>query len=142
MLAEQALSEFPLLGEHPLLLEQGVYPGDSIRHSLVFDAVASLAVVFHHLSGAAAALLVYLIEDRIAGRGFSIGLLSNFYFPMQCFEKIECRMVSGSRRLRPRMALMLEMAARRSSATSSEGTPLCREVRAARRESDAWRREL
>ena len=52
-----------------------MYPGDSIRHSLVFDAVASLAVVFHHLSGAASALLVYLIKDRVAGAGDADGIL-------------------------------------------------------------------
>lgn len=75
MLAEKALRQFPILGEHPLLLKQGVYPGDPIRHSLVLDAVASLAVVFHHLSGSTSALLVNLIEDRIAGAGDTDGIL-------------------------------------------------------------------
>ena len=51
------------------------------------------------------------------------------YFPMQCRLKIECKIVSGSRRSVPRMELMPERLRRRSSATRSEETPEAREVR-------------
>ena len=42
MLAEQTLSKFPVLGELPPLLEDGVHPGDPIGLILILDAVASL----------------------------------------------------------------------------------------------------
>ncbi len=56
-------------------MSQGVYPGDPVGHSLILDAVASLAVVFHHLSGATSALLVYLVEDCVVGAGDANGIL-------------------------------------------------------------------
>lgn len=75
MASEQALCQRPLLGEHTLLLQQGMHPGDGSRHVGVFDAVASLAVILHHLAGAAAALHINLIEDRVAGAGDADGVL-------------------------------------------------------------------
>ena len=65
MFAEKALREFPLMRQHPLLLEQGMHPGDGSLGGGVFDAVARLRIVLHDLAGTAAALRVDLIEDDI-----------------------------------------------------------------------------
>lgn len=42
---------------------------DFVWSGFVLDAVTSLAVVLHRLAGAAAALHIDLIEDRVAGAG-------------------------------------------------------------------------
>ena len=75
MASEQALCQRPLLGEHTLLLQQGMHPGDGSRYVGVFDAVARLAVILHHLAGEAAALHINLTEDRVAGAGDPDGVL-------------------------------------------------------------------
>ncbi len=46
-----------------------MHPGDTPRHVRIFDAVASLRVVHHDLTGAASALDVYLEEDGGPGLG-------------------------------------------------------------------------
>ena len=61
--AEEALGELPFLGKLAGVFHQGMYPGDAAFGVLVFDAVAGLGVVLHHLAGAASAFSVDLVED-------------------------------------------------------------------------------
>lgn len=65
MFTEEALGEFPVGLEGSAAFHQGVYPVDSAANVLVFDAVAAFRVVFHDLTGAAAAVDVDLEEDDV-----------------------------------------------------------------------------
>lgn len=69
VLSEEALGDVPVLRQEALLLEAGVDPvhGDAG----VFDAVAGDGVVLDDLTGADAALQVYLVEDGGAVPGDS-----------------------------------------------------------------------
>ena len=67
MFAKQALRERPVLRQLAGLLHQGMNPGDAPGHILILDAMSCLAVVLHHLARPAAAELVELEEDHVAG---------------------------------------------------------------------------
>lgn len=66
VLSEEALCELPVMRQDAAGFEEGVYPCDTGRGALVFDAVACGRVVFHYLAGAAVAVTVNLKEDDAA----------------------------------------------------------------------------
>ena len=66
VLSEETLGELPVMRQDAAGFEDGVYPCDTGRGALVFDAVACGRVVFHYLACAAVAVTVNLKEDDAA----------------------------------------------------------------------------
>ncbi len=85
--AEEALGQGPVGRELSGLLHQGVDPGDAAGDVRVFDAVASLWVVLHHLAGAAAALGVELEEDGVSPAGDAEAVFVNEAFDDQGIQE-------------------------------------------------------
>lgn len=69
VLSKETLSELPVMRQDAAGFEGGVYPCDTGRGVLVFDAVACGRVVFHYLAGTAVAVTVNLKEDDAAVLG-------------------------------------------------------------------------
>lgn len=86
VLSEEALGKLPVMRQDAAGFEDGVYPCDTGRGALVFDAVACGRVVFHYLAGAAVAVTVNLKEDDAAVFGDAEPVLGDDSFE---YERVE-----------------------------------------------------
>lgn len=86
VLSEETLGELPVARQDAAGFEDGVYPCDTGRGALVFDAVACGRVVFHYLACAAVAVTVNLKEDDAVVFGDAEPVLGDDSFEYEWVE--------------------------------------------------------